>query len=259
MMKTQSPPPGDVRLCKFARISQALIVGATAVAFALPFPVAAGGLAVPSATPLSADFGNEKPSTNARELANWIADSRDNENADFIIVDKQNAKAYVFDAAARLRGASPVLLGAALGDDSVPGIGTRPIADVRPEERTTPAGRFVAESGSNLNGEDVVWVDYDTAVSMHRVRASKQSERRLERLATPTIDDNRISYGCINVPVKFYETFVRPIVATHPAIVYVLPDTKSLQEVFGLYNAKIRQHALNRQAGDTVKTIVKAR
>lgn len=184
----------------------------------------------------SADFGHEWPSPDARHLADWIADSRDNEKADFIIVDKRYAKVYVFDAEARLRGASPVLLGAALGDDSVPGIGSRPIAEVRPEERTTPAGRFVAERGRNSNGDDVVWVDYAAAVSMHRVRATQPSERRLERLATPTIDDNRISYGCINVPVDFYETYVRPTVAMHRAIVYVLPDFKPVQQVFGSYD-----------------------
>jgi hypothetical protein len=30
---------------------------------------------------------------------------------------------------------------------------------------------------------------------MHRVRATNPLERRLQRLATPTPDDNRISYG----------------------------------------------------------------
>lgn len=191
-----------------------------------------------------ADFGSESPSRDARHLANWVADSRDNANVDFIIVDKRNARAYVFDANAQLRGASPVLLGAARGDDSVPGIGLRPIPQVRPEERTTPAGRFVAERGRNIKGEDVVWVDYDAAVSMHRVRATKPSERRLERLATPTVDDNRISYGCINVPVAFYENYVRPTVAKKRAIVYVLPEVKPVQQVFGSYEvAKPRRYA----------------
>ena len=55
----------------------------------------------------------------------------------------------VFDGDARLIGSSPVLLGGTPGDDSVPGIGTRPIAQVLPQERTTPAGRFVAERGRN--------------------------------------------------------------------------------------------------------------
>lgn len=241
----------------FAGSRQARVIGAGAVVVALLFGLVPGCRFDPYTTPQyasndrpagprSADFGQEKPSANALHLANWIIDSQDNENADFIIVDKPHARAYVFDAAARLRGASPVLLGSAVGDDSVPGIGLRPIADVRPEERTTPAGRFVAEPGRNLNGEDVVWVDYDAAVSMHRVRASKPSERRLERLATPTTDDNRISYGCINVPVAFFETYISPTVATQRAIIYVLPDIKPVQEVFGSYDVKLRRHAANR-------------
>jgi hypothetical protein len=63
-----------------------------------------------------------------------------------------------------------VLLGLARGDVSVPGIGERKISDINPHERTTPAGRFISEPGRNLSGEDIVWVDYDAAVSMHRVR-----------------------------------------------------------------------------------------
>lgn len=191
-----------------------------------------------------ADFASVVPSPDARHLADWIADTRDNGSSDFIIVDKRNARVYVFDAKARLRGSNPVLLGAARGDHTVPGIGLRPLAQVQPDERTTPAGRFVAERGRNLKGEDIVWVDYDAAVSIHRVRATKPSEQRLERLATPTVDDNRISYGCINVPVKFYETYVRPTVAKNRAVVYVLPEVRSVQQVFGSYDVtKGRRHA----------------
>ena len=179
-----------------------------------------------------ADFGTESASMDTRHLADWIADSRDNADAEFVIVDKLNAMIYVFDATAHLKGASPVLLGAAPGDDSVTGIGSRPIAEVRPEERTTPAGRFLAERGRNALGEDVVWIDYEAAVSMHRVRASDPRERRLERLATPTSDDNRISYGCINVPVPFYDAHVRPTFAARRAVVYVMPETRSVREVF---------------------------
>ena len=177
-------------------------------------------------------------SIQARQLADWIAATGDHTGAPFIIVDKKRASVFVFDANARLRAQSAVLLGAALGDDSVPGIGTRPMAQILPAERTTPAGRFVAERGRNTQGEDVVWVDYDAAVSMHRVRTGNVVERRAERLATPTIDDNRISYGCINVPVAFYENFIQPIFAMRKAIVYVLPDDKPMEEVFGMSKAR---------------------
>ena len=189
-----------------------------------------------------ADFGTATPSTPARRLADWVAATDDSRGAQFVIIDKRSAHLYVFDAQARLLAASPVLLGAAVGDKDVPGIGERPIALIRPEERTTPAGRFVAERGRNARGEDVVWVDYDAAISMHRVVTSNASERRLERLLTPSARDNRISYGCINVPVSFYEEFVRPAFARHPGIVYVMPEVTSIHQVFGVPDgAEVRQ------------------
>jgi hypothetical protein len=106
------------------------------------------------------------------------------------------------------------------------------MADIRDDERTTPAGRFVSEPGRNLSGEDIVWVDYDAAVSMHRVRATNKSERRLERLATPTAADNRISYGCINVPAAFYDAHVKPSFGTAKAVIYVLPETRPASTLF---------------------------
>jgi len=114
---------------------------------------------------------------------------------------------------------------------------------VRPEDRTTPAGRFVAALGRNFRGEDVVWVDYDTAVSLHRVITTNPKERRLHRLATATPKDNRISYGCINVPVAFFETIVSPAFAGTEGIVYVLPEVLSAREVFDSYDAFIRTAA----------------
>jgi len=182
-------------------------------------------------------------SPQARKLADWIAATGDHAGAAFIIVDKQRARVLVFEPDARLRAHSAVLLGLARGDASVPGIGTRPMAQILPAERTTPAGRFVAERGRNTQGEDVVWVDYDAAVSMHRVRTGNPVERRAQRLASPTINDNRISYGCINVPVAFYEQFIQPIFAERKAMVYVLPEIKSVNEVFGISEAPTKSVA----------------
>ena len=187
-----------------------------------------------------ADFSREQRSHEARQLADWVVDSGDNADKPFVIVDKVNARVFVFDAGGRIRGATPVLLGLARGDHSVPGIGERELSAIRPADRTTPAGRFVAALGRNFRGEDVVWVDYDGAVSMHRVITSNPKEHRLHRLATPTPKDNRISYGCINVPVAFYETVVRPAFTGTEGIVYVLPEVRSMREVFGSYDVEER-------------------
>jgi hypothetical protein len=183
-----------------------------------------------------ADFAGEEPSPDARLVANWVVYTRNAKRHAFVVVDKQDARVYVFAPGGRLKDSAPVLLGEARGDDTFPGIGDKPLSAVRPEEKTTPAGRFVAEPGMNANNEDVVWVDYDAAVSMHRIRPLVASERRLERLATLTVDDNRISFGCINLPVTFYEDVLKPTVTKYGAVIYVLPEVKTPQQVFGAYD-----------------------
>jgi len=182
-------------------------------------------------------------SGDVRHIADWVVDSADNKGLPFVIVDKKNAKVFVFDFTGQMNGAAPALLGLARGDHTVPGIGDRPLASIRPEERTTPAGRFVGELGMSTRGVDVVWVDYESAVSMHRVITGHPSERRFERLASPTAADNRISYGCINVPVVFYNTVLSPAFARSKGIFYVLPDTRPLREVFGSYDVSQRHGA----------------
>lgn len=52
---------------------------------------------------------------------------------------------------------------------------------------------------------------------------------------TPTPLDNRISYGCINVPAKFFNDVVRPAFTRTEGIVYVLPEIKTLNEIFNFY------------------------
>ncbi|MBE0614594.1 MAG: hypothetical protein IH604_13070 [Burkholderiales bacterium] len=190
--------------------------------------------------PHRADFGRERASRDARLIADWIVDSADNKGRPFVIVDKVEAKIFVFEANGRIRGAAPALLGSARGDDTVPGIGDRAYADMTPETRTTPAGRFEAALGMNTRGEDVVWVDYEAAVDIHRVVTNKPKDRRLQRLATPTPKDNRISYGCINVPKRFYEKVVAPAFTGADGIVYVLPETRSARVMFGAYDVDER-------------------
>ena len=185
--------------------------------------------------PKRANFEREHKSRNAQRVADWIIDSGDNSGMPFVIVDKIDAKVFVFAADGRLGGAAPALLGLARGDDSIPDIGNQKLSDIRPEERTTPAGRFVASLGYNFHGKDILWVDYDLAISLHRVVTSNPAERRLQRLATPTPLDNRISYGCINVPAEFFNEVVSPAFTGTYGIVYVLPEIRSNSEIFPSY------------------------
>lgn len=211
-------------------------------------PVAAIGLAVLAAglfegTTAAAqvsrgvDFGAGPPSTTANHFAQWVTASGDNHGLPFVVVDKAQARVLVFYPDGRLRGAAPALLGLARGDDTVPGIGQRKLASIKPRERTTPAGRFIADLGADLGVNDVLWVDYDSAISLHRVVTTQPKERRLQRLATPTAGDNRISYGCINVPAQFYDGVVQPTFTGTSGVVYILPEIRSLASVFPAFGA----------------------
>lgn len=172
------------------------------------------------------------PSAPVQEAVKTIQTRGDHRHAHFIVLDKVAARLWVFDADAHAVASSPVLLGAAVGDDSVPGIGTRPLGAIRMHERTTPAGRFRVEPGRNLEGEDIFWVDYDAAVSMHRMHATNPKERRAQRLASTTPSDNRITFGCINLPLAFYDDVIRPLFSNGRGWIYVLPETRPVRSLF---------------------------
>lgn len=227
--------PGSVRSCVRLFVPDWACV-AIALALALGLgaaPSAHARQAAPASVP--ADLSDE-----AQQVAHWIRATGDNQRLPYVLIDKHAARVHVFNAAGALQASSAVLLGLARGDQSVPGIGERPMSSIAPHERTTPAGRFVSEPGRNLKGEDIVWIDYNDAVSMHRVRASNTAERRLQRLASATVEDNRISYGCVNVPANFYDRHVAPAWGQKPGVIYVLPETQSAAAFFGFDAAAYR-------------------
>jgi len=172
------------------------------------------------------NFGSESASRRTREMADWVVSSRDNRNMPFAIIDKVNAKVYVFGPDGQFYGAAPVLLGMAKGDHTMPGIGKLPMSRIPFSERTTPAGRFVTVMGRDPKGKDTLWLDYEGALSMHAVVKGTPADRRAERLASPTPVDNRISFGCINVPVPFFENVIATKFSDQAGIVYILPETK---------------------------------
>ena len=227
-------------------VLKGLGIGCAALALMLPGQLTRKQPQVPAVTPQlvtqwprGADFADEEASPETRQIANWVMATRDHRGMPFVIVDKPHVRVFVFQPDGKLVGAAAALMGSAIGDDSVYGIGEREMSAILPHERTTPAGRFVTRPGLNSFGEDIVWVDYEAAVSMHRVRAKDPREHRLERLASATPDDNRISFGCINLPAAFYDSVVKPALGSASGVVYVLPETRPLQAVFASYKAAV--------------------
>ena len=202
--------------------------------FCVVVSACAAALCAPSSRASGIDFGGEHPSAEARRVAQWIIGSGDNKGLPFAIVDKKDARLFIFEPRGRIVGATPALLGLAPGDRSLPGVGDKDPSLLKPFERTTPAGRFESEPGRNHTGEAIVWIDYDAALAIHRLRPGKAHAPRVKRLASPTPADRRASLGCVVVPAEFYESVVDPTLGRERGVIYVLPETLPAREVFGL-------------------------
>jgi hypothetical protein len=200
----------------------------------LPSPAAAQ--AAPAVA--TADYAGAA-SPEAIQLATWVTASADNHGRPFIVIDKVGALVLVFDARGQFLGETPALLGIARGDESVPGIGDRELSNIRPEQRTTPAGRFLASFGRALGQRKVLWVDYASSVALHPLVKGTRKERRRERLESSSSEDNRITYGCINISAAFFEkTVVAALEKSAGGVVYTLPETKPLTDVFPTFRAQ---------------------
>jgi hypothetical protein len=263
MKHVACPTPDSHREHIRGGLRQGMLIGLVMAAVALPFtlnlrqsdaqaPTALASTDTTTDTPRFADFGADPASADVRHVADWVADSGDAGDSGYVIVDKKSARAYIFDAQSHLQGASPVLLGLTRGDDTAPGVGSLSLKQIKADQRTTPAGRFVAQPGHDDRGDEVVWIDYASALAMHRVHTVDANEHRFQRMDTPTTDDNRISYGCINVPAAFYDQYIQPLFVQRHAVIYVLPEVKRVDQVFGSYDVAARHAAATAaQAGQT--------
>lgn len=188
-----------------------------------PRPAPARAEILPESLPLSPE---------ARRVARWVIGTADHKGLPFIVVDKVNAAAHAFDANARHVQTTPVLLGMGTGDVFPPGVADMDMLQTRPWQRVTPAGRYHASEDYNLANERVLWVDYDNGIALHPVPTKFTKQRRQERMRSPDPSDNRITYGCINVPAAFYQQIVGGHFRRTGGFVYVLPEKKRLEAVF---------------------------
>jgi hypothetical protein len=173
------------------------------------------------------------PSADARLALQWVLERDDHRQRPFAIVDKKAARIHVYAASGAPLGDAPVLLGATPGDSGLDApLGTRDPRRLTAAERTTPAGRFEAQPGRNLQGEAIVWLDYGAALAIHRLRPAPAHQQRELRMRSARVDDHRISLGCVVVPVAFYEQVVAPTLGRQPAVVYILPESRSVTSMF---------------------------
>ncbi|HET9484426.1 MAG TPA: hypothetical protein VFO79_10755 [Xanthomonadales bacterium] len=166
-----------------------------------------------------------------REVVRWITSSSDNTRLPFLVIDKPTARVYAFDPSGQFQGDAPVLLGMGVGDRML--LPSAKMSQMPPHTRITPAGRFVSKLAKDAKGKELLVLDYKAAFSLHPVVKGKPHERRADRLASVTSDDNRISFGCINVPIPFYETVISAAFKSTHGLVYILPETSQASAMFG--------------------------
>lgn len=201
---------------------------ASAVVFvAAPLVAQAAALA-----PAPARSPPDEDSVDEQRLIEWVKVTRDSHGLPFAVVDKKAARLTVFSARGRRLGSSPVLIGAASGDESTPGVGRMDPARIPLAARTTPAGRFGSVPGRNLQGEGVVWFDYDAGLAIHRLRPGRLAVERRRRLEARTPAASHASAGCVVVPVAFFERVVAPALGSARGVVYVTPELQPLERFF---------------------------
>ena len=142
----------------------------------------------------------------------------------FAIVDKRQATLSVYAADGSLVGRAPVLLGLTPGDQEPQSSRGKDPSALKVNERVTPAGRFEAQPGRNLNGERIIWFNYETNLAIHRLRPAPASQHRPERLASANLQDRRITLGCVAVDPAFFDEVVLPTLGSGKSLVYILPE-----------------------------------
>jgi hypothetical protein len=196
-----------------------------------PIPLEVSGIQTAPPQPVSLDRV-KAASPEVQAVVQWVAASKDNAKLPFIVVDKANAQVYAFTPFAQLKATAPILLGMGKGDVALVSQDA-PMSAITPDKRITPAGRYLSRLVVDVHGKTILSIDPVNLISLHIVAKGTPAQRRAERLASTTKDDNRISFGCINVPPAFFTDIVSPDFAPAKGMVYVLPEKTTAAQLFG--------------------------
>ncbi len=182
----------------------------------------------------------------------------------FIIADKPNGMIHVFDKDGNVIAQDTALYGRDVGDV----LGSA--SSLEGGKKVTPAGKYALEAvklrdgGTYAGGYtlDLVGTNDGTGtIAIHAAYLGNVNEKRLERLASPDVKDNRVSYGCINTSHKtFLDKIIPNINKLNGGMVFVLPDSP---ETFSMPAAPTapqpaktpKQNAMRRRAEEKVQEV----
>lgn len=157
------------------------------------------------------------------------------DTANYIIINKQNCTATVFNADGDSLETFEVALGRHIGDKRGGGYKS----DSIPLRAYTTAGEYTIckEGTSNasdikLYGDRVLMLDGDHTIeaskgkqilALHRVPATPMGKLRENVFNNKSKKDNRVSFGCVNFLVEAYDK-MRKLITGKNTKVYILPE-----------------------------------
>ena len=144
----------------------------------------------------------------------------------FMVADKPNGMLHIFKEDGSHALSDPTLYGKDKGDVLAA------VSSLEGGPKITPAGKFtMKESPADYAGGTSLILmeskDYTGYIAVHAADTSTPSEKRLQRLETPTTEDNRISYGCINTKHDTFINKIKPNISKlDGGMIFVLPDAQ---------------------------------
>lgn len=151
----------------------------------------------------------------------------------FIIADKANAEIHVVSQHGEILASSKALFGKDVSDklDIAAYNGLKPF-----NAKSTPAGIFKTTkmNSPKYGGTILAFIEGDKVLTaFHRVYTGNPAQHRDKRIMSDSPSERRITNGCINVPVEFFDANLEAL--PNGTFVFILPETVKNPKQFSDY------------------------
>lgn len=184
------------------------------------------------------DWNKQNPSEETKKMAQWIIENHATDTS--LIFDKKEARMYILKDG-KVRYSTIFLSGKNSTKDtmSFPALTEDFSEETNPEFMITPAWKFpitmdVSAPGYPISFDYIYWVD---ATGSIHAPTEKSRQINLQRLKTPSIEDNNTSWGCMVMTPEALET-IKKSYQPNKTFSYVIPLHWDIEEYIPLSKTK---------------------
>ncbi|MDQ5971191.1 MAG: hypothetical protein QG566_137 [Patescibacteria group bacterium] len=148
----------------------------------------------------------------------------------YVIADKPTATVFIFDSQNNIIAKFPALFGQAKGEAPNSADAN---SDIAGSGATTPAGSYKMSLGKNMKAQDlnlyngkIFRIEGTSNLAFHITYPGELAERT-KALKTKTTEDNRMSWGCINISEENFDKYVTPYLSKDNQKLYITPDNQN--------------------------------